>query len=203
MIKLADLDLARFLLGAADAHQFPQDEVVEIAIAGRSNVGKSTAINCLARQHKLARTSKSPGRTQEINFFAIHDAARLVDLPGYGFARIPDVQREKISKLIFRYLRERENLLLLILLMDSRHPLTDLDREMVTWVTELKIPTQVLLTKADKLSANKRSNITAYVESQLKEIDDAIEVMPFSASKRIGVDELREQFVEWVNGANG
>jgi len=120
-----------FLLGAAESHQFPKDDAVEVAFAGRSNVGKSSAINAICNRRKLARTSKVPGRTQQINFFSMGDSARLVDLPGYGFAQVPLPVKKKWEATIQDYLKERQNLIVLVLLMDIRRPLTELDWQMV------------------------------------------------------------------------
>jgi len=139
-----------FILGAAEPKQFPKDNLVEIAFAGRSNVGKSSAINAITNRRKLARTSKQPGRTQQINFFSMGENARLVDLPGYGFAQVPLSVKKKWQETIHTYLADRTNLVILVLLMDIRHPLTDLDRQMLEWASDSNLPTQVLLTKADK-----------------------------------------------------
>lgn len=187
-----------FILGAADTHQFPQDEKVEIAFAGRSNVGKSSAINAIANRRKLARTSKTPGRTQQINFFSLGEQARLVDLPGYGFAQVPIAVKEKWQKTIHSYLADRENLRVLVLLMDIRHPLTELDRQMVEWAAESDLPTQILLTKADKLTRGKTAATVLKVERQLKSYKGQFGVEPFSSTSHTGVQKMRLQMAEWV-----
>ncbi len=187
-----------FLLGAAEPHQFPDDELIEIAFAGRSNVGKSSAINAICNRRKLARTSKVPGRTQQINFFSMGDNARLADLPGYGFAQVPLAVKKKWQDTIHKYLAERQNLRVLVLLMDIRHPLTDLDWQMVHWAGESNLPTQVLLTKADKFKRGKVAATTLSVEKQLANVAGQFEVEPFSSQSYLGVNEMRQQLAEWV-----
>lgn len=187
-----------FLLGAAEAHQFPQDDKIEIAFAGRSNVGKSSAINAIANRRKLARTSKTPGRTQQINFFSLGEHARLVDLPGYGFAQVPIPVKEKWQKTIQDYLATRSNLVVLVLLMDIRHPLTDLDWEMVKWAGKSELPTQILLTKADKFKRGKAAASVHSVERQLAKIAGEFAVEPFSSLNYLGVQKMRSQMAEWV-----
>lgn len=188
-----------FLLGAAEPHQFPDDELIEIAFAGRSNVGKSSAINAICNRRKLARTSKQPGRTQQINFFSMGENARLADLPGYGFAQVPLSVKKKWQETIHKYLAERQNLRVLVLLMDIRHPLTDLDWQMVNWASESNLPTQILLTKADKLKRGKMLSTVLNVEKQLENVAGQFAVEPFSSENYIGVNEMRNQLDEWVN----
>lgn len=189
-----------FILGAAEPTQFPQDEKVEVAFAGRSNVGKSSAINAIANRRKLARTSKTPGRTQQINFFSLGEHARLVDLPGYGFAQVPLAVKHKWQKTIFNYLAERSNLIVLVLLMDIRHPLSDLDQQMVEWASESELPTQVLLTKADKLKRGRTAATVLDVERKLTNFGDHFGVEPFSSTDYTGVEKMRSQLNEWVSG---
>lgn len=192
-----------FLLGAAETHQFPQDEKVEIAFAGRSNVGKSSAINAIANRRKLARTSKTPGRTQQINFFSLGENARLVDLPGYGFAQVPLDVKKKWQKTIHQYLAERQNLLVLVLLMDIRHPLTSLDQQMIQWASDSELPTQILLTKADKFKQGKTKASVLSVEKELQKVPGNFEVEPFSSLNYLGVDKMRAQLAQWVTeGSN-
>ena len=196
------LQQCEFILGAAKAAQFPQDSRAEIAFAGRSNVGKSSAINALTGRNKLARTSKTPGRTQQINFFTLGDSARLVDLPGYGFAQVPIAIKQEWQKTIHKYLSERSNLVVLVLLMDIRHPLTELDQQMLAWARDSKLPTQVLLTKADKLTRGKADATALRVESVLATYGGHFAVEPFSATKGTGVVELRTQINEWVEDSS-
>lgn len=189
---------SEFLLGAADPKQFPQDDAVEIAFAGRSNVGKSSAINAIAGRRKLARTSKTPGRTQQINFFSLGDSARLVDLPGYGFAQVPLAVKAKWQQMIHTYLTERSNLLVLVLLMDIRHPLTELDLQMVHWASEAELATQVLLTKADKLTRGKTASTVLTIERELAKFGGNFGVEPFSAHSRLGVSAIQKEILQWV-----
>lgn len=187
-----------FILGAAEPHQFPQDEQAEIAFAGRSNVGKSSAINAICNRRKLARTSKVPGRTQQINFFTMGENARLVDLPGYGYAQVPLAVKKKWEKTIQEYLTGRPNLRVLVLLMDIRHPLTDLDWQMIRWASDADLPTQVLLTKADKFKRGKVASIALQVERELSNVKGQFGVEPFSSQTYLGVDAMRAQLAEWV-----
>lgn len=188
-----------FILGAAEPHQFPQDDKVEIAFAGRSNVGKSSAINAIANRAKLARTSKTPGRTQQINFFSLGEHARLADLPGYGFAQVPLSVKEKWQKTIHKYLAERSNLLVLVLLMDIRHPLTNLDQQIIQWASESELPTQILLTKADKYKRGKMKATVLQVEKELSKVPGNFAVEPFSSLNYLGVNKMRSQIDEWVS----
>ncbi len=191
-----------FILGAAKPAQFPRDEIREVAFAGRSNVGKSSAINALTNRRKLARTSKVPGRTQQINFFSLGESARLVDLPGYGFAQVPLAVKKEWAKTIQNYLAERDNLIVLVLLMDIRHPMTDLDVQMLNWAFDSNLPTQVLLTKADKLKSSKIRATQLGVERELREKfeggDELFAVEPFSSLNGTGVNKMRQQMAEWL-----
>ncbi|MBX2848315.1 MAG: ribosome biogenesis GTP-binding protein YihA/YsxC [Acidiferrobacterales bacterium] len=188
-----------FLLGAAQPSQFPNDDIVEIAFAGRSNVGKSSAINAITNRRKLARTSKQPGRTQEINFFSMGPNARLVDLPGYGFAQVPLAVKKKWQQTIHSYLSNRPNLVVLVLLMDIRHPLTELDQQMLNWARDSELPTQILLTKADKFKRGKIASSVLKVEKTLEQLNGQFGVEPFSSQNYTGVQEMRLQLENWVN----
>lgn len=192
----------QFILGAAEPHQFPQDELVEIAFAGRSNVGKSSAINAITNRRKLARTSKVPGRTQQINFFSLGEHARLVDLPGYGFAQVPLAVKKSWQDTIQKYLAERSNLVVLVLLMDIRHPLTDLDKQMLSWANDSDLPTQILLTKADKFKRGRVASTVLSVEREIKSLGGHMAVEPFSSQSYIGVNAMRNQLSEWVDSAH-
>ena len=141
---------AAFLQSASAIENAPTDFGSEVAFAGRSNSGKSSAINTLTHQGKLARTSRTPGRTQLINFFSLSEHQRLVDLPGYGFAKVPLAVKKKWNQQLERYLQYRESLRGLVMLMDVRHPLTEPDRQMLSWAEAASMPVHILLTKADK-----------------------------------------------------
>lgn len=190
-----------FILGAASPSQFPQDDLVEIAFAGRSNVGKSSAINAICNRRKLARTSKVPGRTQQINFFSLGSNARLVDLPGYGFAQVPLKVKQAWEQTIRDYLYRRENLIVLVLLMDIRHPMTDLDQQMVEWAADSELPTQILLTKADKLRRGQIARTVLTMEKSIQHLGEQFAVEPFSSQDMTGVDDVRDQIDDWVSAA--
>jgi GTP-binding protein len=179
---------ARFLLSAADARQLPQDEIPEVAFAGRSNAGKSSALNVLCGQRQLARVSKTPGRTQLINLFELPGGARLVDLPGYGFANVPEAMRQRWRTLIGGYIGQRPNLRGVVVLMDVRHPLTDIDCQMLDWAAAHGRPVHILLTKADKLSFGAAKQTLLKVQRALP---PETGVQLFSALKRSGVDEAQ------------
>jgi GTP-binding protein len=142
---------AHFITSAPSIKQCPDDTGAEVAFAGRSNAGKSSALNTLAQQNKLARTSKTPGRTQLINFFEIEPDIRIVDLPGYGFAKVPDRMKREWQRNMSEYLEERQSLKALVLVMDIRHPLSDFDVMMCDWALDVQMPVHILLTKSDKL----------------------------------------------------
>lgn len=142
-----------FVTSAPDIRHLPADTGIEIAFAGRSNAGKSSALNTLTNQKNLARTSKTPGRTQLINLFAVAEGKRLVDLPGYGYAQVPEEMKIKWQRALGEYLEKRQCLKGLVVLMDIRHPLKDLDQQMIEWAVDSDIPVQILLTKVDKLSS--------------------------------------------------
>lgn len=144
-----------FITSAPDIRHLPEDAGIEVAFAGRSNAGKSSALNRLTNQKNLAKTSKTPGRTQLINLFKVTDNCHIVDLPGYGFAQVPLEMKKKWQKSLGEYLQKRECLKGLVVLMDIRHPMKDLDQQLIYWAVEVNIPVQVLLTKADKLKTRR------------------------------------------------
>lgn len=187
---------ATFILSAAKLGQCPADVGVEVAFAGRSNAGKSSAINAICDHNKLARASKTPGRTQQINFFALAEDKRLVDLPGYGFARVPLEIRLQWTKLVENYLGKRRSLAGIVLLMDVRHPLKDQDRDLIGWAAALGIPLHVLLTKADKLSRGPAKSTLLAVRRELASIP-ATTVQLFSALSGDGIDEARKVLDQW------
>ena len=192
-----------FLCSAPSTRQCPPDEGLEVAFAGRSNAGKSSAINCLTNNAKLARTSKTPGRTQLINFFSLSEQQRLVDLPGYGFAKVPKAMKKEWDQNLAEYLQTRKALQGLIILMDVRHPLQPYDQQMVLWACESELPVHLLLTKADKLKKGPAQNSLLQVRKQLREqnLDDRVSTQLFSSLKKQGLDELREVLNQWLNAA--
>ncbi len=192
---------ATFVMSAAKLEQLPQDETPELAFVGRSNSGKSSALNMLCNKKALARVSKTPGRTQLINLFDV-PGARLIDLPGYGFAKVPGSVRKDWGKLIGGYLETRFNLRLLIVIMDIRHPLTDLDEQMLDWAKAAERPCHVLLTKADKLSRGAATNTLLQVRAALQKWGDGFTAQLFSAHSNIGVEEARAAIHAHVQSAN-
>jgi len=180
---------ARFITSANAAKQFVPDSGVEVAVAGRSNTGKSSAINIIVNRRQFARTSKTPGRTRLVNFFSLRDGQRLVDLPGYGFARVSDAMREHWGQLLAEYFRVRQSLKGLLLIVDIRRGLQDYDRQMMAFAEDVDLPIHILLTKADKLKKGQAATTLLQVR---KELDDRATVQKFSALNRQGEDEARE-----------
>lgn len=191
---------ARFMLSAPTLRECPEDSGVEVAFAGRSNAGKSSAINALTHQKSLARTSRTPGRTQLINFFALQGAAdkRLVDLPGYGYAKVPEAVKIEWQRHLSDYLRDRLSLRGLVLLMDVRHPLTEFDQMMLGYADERDMPVQILLTKADKLKKGPANSALQQVRSRLREWEDLVSVQLFSSLKKDGLDPLAKRLDAWL-----
>ncbi|GBE46251.1 putative GTP-binding protein EngB [bacterium BMS3Bbin11] len=186
-----------FIKGAYTLQQLPDDTGVEVAFAGRSNVGKSSTLNTLAGVKSLARTSKTPGRTQEINFFELGNDRRLVDLPGYGYAKVSETRQHHWAETLGEYLLSRKSLVGLILLMDIRHPLKEFDRNMVHWCTHAGLPVYVILNKADKLSRGKASASLLDVKQKLAKFPiDGIQL--FSSLKHTGVDEALQKLCNWL-----
>jgi len=186
-----------FIKGAYTLKQLPDDTGVEVAFAGRSNVGKSSILNTLAGVKSLARTSKTPGRTQEINFFDLGSDRRLVDLPGYGYAKVSEAKQRHWAETLGEYLLSRKSLAGLILLMDIRHPLKEYDLNMVHWCTSAELPVYVILNKADKLSRGKAGASLLDVKRKLAEFPiEGIQL--FSSLKRTGVDEALQQLCHWL-----
>ena len=188
---------ASFITSAAKLSQSPEDTGYEIAFAGRSNAGKSSAINTLCQQTSLARTSRTPGRTQLLNFFRVDDQRRLVDLPGYGFAAVAQDIKADWQGALADYLEKRECLRGVILMMDSRHPLKDYDIQMLEWANHIEIPVHVLLTKVDKLNRKEQAISLERVDAALKEFSLDFSVQLFSSLKRWGVDEAHEKLDQW------
>lgn len=180
---------AQFFISADKLTDLPPPSGIEIAFAGRSNSGKSSAINTLANRNRLAFVSKTPGRTQLINFFSLGNDRFLVDLPGYGYAKVPEAMRVHWQSVLSRYLMERESLHGLVLIMDARHPLTPLDHQMLNWFIPTCKPVHVLLSKADKLSKQQATNTLRAVRAELERTYPNCTVQLFSSLKRIGLDE--------------
>lgn len=195
---------AHFAISASKLSQCPPDEGAEVAFAGRSNAGKSSAINALTQQTQLARVSKTPGRTQLINFFNLNIVGlRLVDLPGYGYAKVPVALKQHWQKHLDAYLQHRECLRGVVLVMDIRHPLKEFDQMMVDWCAVTGIPLHVLLTKADKLKRGPAQSTMLQLRKKLKErLGDKVSVQTFSALKKTGVDQLQQQLNSWFLSAD-
>ena len=186
-----------FITSAPDIRHLPEDEGIEVAFAGRSNAGKSSALNRLTNQKSLAKTSKTPGRTQLINLFKVDENCHIVDLPGYGFAQVPLELKKKWQKSLGEYLQRRDCLKGLVVLMDIRHPMKDLDQQLIYWAVESGIPVQVLLTKADKLKSGARKAQLLSVRESALGFGGYVSVDVFSSLKGIGVDQLRRKLDEW------
>ncbi|MBF2760763.1 MAG: YihA family ribosome biogenesis GTP-binding protein [Ectothiorhodospiraceae bacterium AqS1] len=215
---MPDYRQATFLVSASRVRDFPADEGLEVAFAGRSNAGKSSLINALCRRKALARTSRTPGRTRLINFFSVADSLRLVDLPGYGYAKAPRSMSEAWGRLVEEYLQGRRSLAGLVLLMDIRHPLTALDRIMLNGCRLGGIPLLVVLSKADKLASKRRIMAIKEVRSALgdlfaqdsakeRAVPDAMgegrsppKVMAHSLPAKIGYEELVLHLSAWLEG---
>jgi GTP-binding protein len=192
---------AEFLLSAPSIKQCPEDTGTEVAFAGRSNAGKSSAINTLTNNAKLARTSKTPGRTQLLNFFTLAENCRLVDLPGYGFAKVPKAMKQAWDRNLAGYLQERQSLRGLVMLMDIRHPLQQYDWQMIRWASESEMPVHLLLTKADKLKKGPAKSTLLQVQRLLAEegLTENISIQLFSSLKKEGIAELKQQLQDWLN----
>ncbi len=191
---------AKYTQSAPSIRECPPEDGVEVAFAGRSNAGKSSAINTLTNNHKLARVSKTPGRTQLINFFELSDTQRLVDLPGYGYAKVSREQKELWQRHLSEYLRERRCLHGLILLMDIRHPLQEFDTTMLNWAKGSNMPVHILLTKADKLSRGQAGSALLEVKNEIKKagLSDLVSVQVFSSLKNTGLDDLKAKLQTWL-----
>ena len=196
---LINLRQAKFTISAPDIRHLPTESGVEVAFAGRSNAGKSSALNTLTHQKSLARTSKTPGRTQLINIFEVSPNCRLVDLPGYGFAKVPLAMKEKWQKALGEYLEKRDCLKGIVILMDIRHPLKDLDLDLIQWAADSELPILTLLTKSDKLSQGKASAEVLKVKKALAPLNADITVQAFSSLKKTGLEQANRIICEWFN----
>ncbi|MAD01859.1 MULTISPECIES: ribosome biogenesis GTP-binding protein YihA/YsxC [Pseudomonas] len=189
---------ATFIKSASLVSQCPPDLGLEVAFAGRSNAGKSSALNTLTHA-RLARTSKTPGRTQLINFFRLDDERRLVDLPGYGYAKVPLELKAHWQQHLDAYLTGRQSLVGLVLVMDLRHPLSDFDCMMLEWARKSDIPAHVLLSKADKMAFGAAKNALLKVQTRMrKELGSNASVQLFSSPKRMGIDEAHGRLAQWL-----
>lgn len=190
---------ATYLISAAELSQLPPDKGCEVAFIGRSNAGKSSALNVITGIKGLARTSKTPGRTQMINFFSLDEGCkcRLVDLPGYGYAKVPLMVKERWEQLIDKYLRNRKSLKGLVVIMDVRHPLKEMDRSVIDWAMKCKIPIHILLTKTDKLKPAAARKTLKEVQEGLKRYGKRITIQLFSSMDRTGLDDIKTVLNQW------
>lgn len=188
----------KFLISAASAKQFPTDGSVEVAFAGRSNSGKSSTINVLCDNKGLAKISKTPGRTRLVNFFSIDEQRCLVDLPGYGYAKVPLAVKQEWKKLMELYLQRATSLRGLVIIMDIRHPLRDFDIQMLDWCEHFGLPAHLLLTKADKLKKGPAQSTLLQVRKLLQADGYHASVQTFSALKKTGLDELVSKMNDWM-----
>ena len=189
---------AHYWLSAHQLSQLPADSGWEVAFAGRSNAGKSSAINAITGQRSLARTSKTPGRTQQIIFFQLDEHRRLVDLPGYGFAKAPLAIKRQWQHTLEGYLHTRRSLRGLILMMDIRHPFTEFDQQMLNWCQLSQMPVHILLTKADKISYGKATTTLQQVNQRLESFSGTITAQLFSAWKWLGVEAVQNYLNNWL-----
>lgn len=188
---------AKFINSAPRLQDAPPDQGMEVAFAGRSNAGKSSAINALVRQNALARVSKTPGRTQLLNFFALDDQRKLVDLPGFGYAKVPEAMKADWQKMMQCYLTERKALCGIVLVMDIRHPLTEFDWQMVDWCEHAGLPLHILLTKSDKLKFGAAKNTLLQVQRDLSRVSIEVTIQLFSALNKTGIDDIHEMLDIW------
>lgn len=199
--RTIDYSAIEFTKSASHISNMPSDTGTEIAFMGRSNAGKSSAINVICNQNRLARTSKTPGRTQLINFFEITDEQRLVDLPGYGYAKVPEKIKQQIQHLLNSYLEHRFSLAGIILLMDIRHPLSNQDLQLIDITNQIKKPVHILLTKCDKLKRGASNNQLLKVRKQLQAYP-LVTAQTFSSLNRFGLDEARDKIESWLEESN-
>lgn len=189
---------ATFYISAHNLQDLPPPSGIEVVFAGRSNAGKSSALNTLANHNRLAFVSKQPGRTQLINFFSLGGDRYLVDLPGYGYAKVPEAMRKHWQLVLSNYLSHRSSIGGLVLVMDCRHPLTPLDRQMLDWFSPTGRPVHVLLTKSDKLSRNEANKTLLAVRKELNQLWPNCSVQLFSSLKKQGVEEAEKVIGQWL-----
>jgi len=198
-IDKLNYQLAKYLKSAPALDQLPADQGIEVAFIGRSNAGKSSALNTITGIKGLARTSKAPGRTQMINFFSLDNKRRLVDLPGYGYAKVPLSIKARWETNVNEYLQSRQCLQGLVLVMDVRHPLKELDQQLILWTVECDVPLHILLTKSDKLKRNPAKNTLYEVQEALEAYGDSVSVQLFSSNDRTGLEEAQSVLDEWFS----
>lgn len=197
--KSLDFRKTKFVTSAPDISKLPQETAAEIAIIGRSNSGKSSSINAICDQKNLAKTSRTPGRTRLINLFQVAEGKFLVDLPGYGYAQVPENMKREWQRSMSDYLQQRQNLRGLVVTMDIRTPLRDHDRMIIDWSITANLPCLILLTKCDKFGVNKRKEMAGEVKAQLSEFGGNFKIIPFSSLKKIGIDEARQVLNSWFD----
>ncbi len=190
-----------FLISVPKPNQAPADQGTEVAFAGRSNAGKSSALNAITQRKALARISKTPGRTQHLVFFSLDEHRRLVDLPGYGFAKVPTKVKREWSEAMSRYFESRKSLQGLVLLMDVRHPLTEFDQQMLHWCDSVNMRVHILLTKADKLKKGPAKASLLQVEKAVAKYS-LVSIQLFSATKKIGVEQAQALILDWLDSSN-
>jgi GTP-binding protein len=190
---------AAFMLSVANLSQLPPDQGIEVAIVGRSNAGKSSVLNQLTQNKNLARVSKTPGRTQHINLFSLDKNRRLADLPGYGYAKVPTAVKEQWQSLLDDYLRSRDSLQGLILVMDIRHPFKEFDKQLLIWSSQCQLPVHILLNKVDKLTLQELQKTIRLVNDMVPIYPTLVTYQTFSAIKGTGIKELRAKLDEWFS----
>jgi len=190
---------AKFITSATKLEECPPPGLPEVCFAGRSNVGKSSLINALLNKKNIARTSNVPGKTQQMNYYRIGDACYFVDLPGYGYAKVPKKERERWGKNIRDYLMDRESLRLILHVVDVRHDPSQLDEDFFYWMGMNEKPFAVVLSKADKISRNKVNQSKAKVRRIMKEMNIEVPILPYSSSSRDGIDEIKSLIKEFVD----
>lgn len=188
-----------FITSAPDIRHLPDDTGIEVAFAGRSNAGKSSAINRLCDQKSLVKTSKTPGRTQLINLFKVDEGCHIVDLPGYGFAQVPLELKKKWQQSLSEYLQKREQLKGLVVVMDIRHPLRELDQQLIFWAVDCQLPVLILLTKCDKLKKGVQKSELNKVREAALAFGGDVDIELYSSLKNIGVDQLSAKLTHWYN----
>jgi GTP-binding protein len=188
---------ATFMLSVANLNQLPSDQGIEVAIVGRSNAGKSSVLNQLTQNRNLARVSKTPGRTQFINFFSLDKNRRLADLPGYGYAKVSSAVKQQWELLLDRYLCNRDSLQGLILVMDIRHPFKEFDKQLLIWSSQCQLPVHILLNKVDKLTFQEVKKTIRIANDMVPIYPNIVTFQTFSALKGDGIVELRAKLDEW------